>query len=776
MYGITETTVHVTFREVTRADVAEGTRSPVGEALDDLALHLLDAEGEPVPPGVPGELCVGGAGVARGYLGRPGLTAEKFVPDPFSGEPGARLYRSGDLGRRLAAGGVEYLGRIDQQVKVRGFRIEPGEIEAALALHPGVREAAVLVEEDGEDRRLVAFVAAGEDEPPAAAGLRAFLAERLPEHMVPAAFELLDALPLTVHGKVDRRALLARPRTAAAPAGEHVEPRTPAEAALAGVWREVLRVERVGAHDNFFALGGDSILSLRVLARARERGLALSLPQLFRHQTVAALAAAAEEAPGADEPVPFVRTAPFELVSEEDRARLPADVEDAYPLARLQAGMLLHMELTPERPLYHNVDTFTVRKPFRREALEEAMRRIVARHPVLRTGFHLRGFGEPLQLVRRGAAMRLTVEDLRHLPAAEQTAAVRARMRAEIREPFDLTRPPLLRFHAQLLDAERFQLTLAECHPILDGWSLTTTLGELFGVYGALLRGEDPPEEPTPSVSYRDFVALERRTMESPAVRGWWERKLAGATPERLPRLARDGAGGPRRVVQRVVELPPELVDGMRRLEAAASVPRRTVCLAAHLQVMSLLAGSPEVLTGVTVNGRPETADGERVRGLFLNTLPFRHRLPEGSWTDLARSVFAAEREMLPFRRYPLAALQEARRGEPLVESAFNYVHFHGLEEALRAEAMSGLALEEHAETNFTLMGHFGVGTGDRVALIVAGDASLLGDELLEALPGCYLAVLRAIAADPGARAGEMELPGAAERARLAAEWDASAR
>jgi amino acid adenylation domain-containing protein len=775
MYGITETTVHVTLHALTRGDVEAGARSPVGEALGDLSLHVLDGAGEPAPLGVPGELCVGGAGVARGYLGRPGLTAERFVPDPYSGEPGARLYRSGDLGRRLAAGGVEYLGRIDQQVKVRGFRVEPGEIEAALAQHPGVREAAVLPEEAAGERRLVAFLAVAEGERPTVAGLRAFLGECLPEHMVPAAFELVDALPLTAHGKTDRAALLARPRSGAESGGEHVAPRTPAEAALAEVWREVLRVERVGVDDNFFALGGDSILSLRVVSGARERGLALSLPQLFRHQTVASLAAAVEDAGEAEDPVPFFRTEPFALVAAEDRARLPDDVVDAYPLARLQAGMLLHMELTPERPLYHNVDTFTLRKPFRREALEEAARRVAGRHPVLRTGFHLRGFAEPLQLVHREASFQVGVDDLRHLPAAEQAAAVRAHVRAETRRPFDLTRPPLLRFHAHLLDEERFQLTLAECHPILDGWSLTTTLGEIFGLYGALLRGEDPPVEPPPSVSFRDFVALERRTLESPVCREWWERKLAGAVPERLPRLARSGAGGPRRLVRWVVELPEEVVEGMRRLEEAASVPRKTVCLAAHLQVMSLLAGSPEVLTGVTSNGRPETADGERVRGLFLNTLPFRHRLPEGSWTEVARSVFAAERELLPFRRYPLAALQEARRGEPLVESAFNYVHFHGLHETLRSEELGGVAVEEHADTNFALMAHFGVAMGGRVNLIIAGDAAALGDELLEALPGCYLAVLRALG-DPGARAGEEELADPAELRRLREAWDASAR
>ncbi|HEX7240849.1 MAG TPA: amino acid adenylation domain-containing protein, partial [Longimicrobiaceae bacterium] len=522
---------------------------------------------------------------------------------------------------------------------------------------------------------------------------------------------------------------------------------------------------------------GDSILSLRVLARARERGLALSLPQLFRHQTVEALAAAVEEeARAEEEPVPFVRTEPFSGVSAEDRARLPDDVVDAYPLARLQEGMLLHMELTPERPLYHNVDTFALAKPFRRGALEEAVRRTVARHPMLRTGFHLRGFAGPLQLVHREARLRLTDEDLRGLPAAERDAAVRAYMRAQVHEPFDLTRPPLLRFHVQVLEEERFQLTLTECHAIFDGWSLTTTLGEIFTLYGALLRGEDPPVAPPPSTRYRDFVALERRTLESAAVREWWERRLAGVAPERLPRLAAPAPGTPPRVVLRMVELPEEVVDGVRRLEAAASVPRKTVLLAVHLRVLSLLAGSAEVVTGLTANGRPETEDGEEVRGLFLNTLPFRHRLPEGSWTELARSVFAAEREVLPFRRYPLAAIQEARRGEPLLESMFNFVHFHGLQEALRAERLEGVAVEEHAETNFTLVTTFAVGTGGRVGLMVAGDAAALGDELLEAVPGHYLEAFRALAEAPEARHDARPLLPETTLRRVLGEWNGPAR
>ncbi len=303
MYGITETTVHVTYRPVTGEDVDAGAVSPVGVPLRDLRVHLADRHGSPVPAGVPGEMLVGGAGVARGYLGRPELTAERFVPDPFSPEPGARLYRSGDRARWRADGDLEYLGRIDQQVKVRGFRIEPGEIEAALVDHPSVREAVVLVREDRPgDRRLVAYVVAVDGEEPRAGELRSRLAARLPEHMVPAAFVVLDAIPLTSNGKTDRRAL----PVPEAPAGgaETVAPRSETERTVAGVWREVLELREVGAHDNFFELGGHSLLLARVHGRLREvLGREVPIVDLFRFPTVSSLARhlVPEEDAGAEE-------------------------------------------------------------------------------------------------------------------------------------------------------------------------------------------------------------------------------------------------------------------------------------------------------------------------------------------------------------------------------------------------------------------------------------------------------------------------------------------
>jgi acyl carrier protein len=292
MYGITETTVHVTFRELADRDL-ESAGSVIGRPLPDLGLYVLDRYGEPVPAGVGGELYVGGAGLARGYLGRPELTAERFVPDPFGGEPGARLYRTGDLARPLADGDLEYLGRADQQVKIRGFRIELGEIEAALASGPGVAAAVVAVWPSGDgDQRLVGYVVAGPGETLDPGALRRSLEARLPEHMVPVLVEL-EALPLTVNGKVDRRALPApdRPRR-----GEIVPPRTRTEEVLLGIWKEVLGLEEASVEDGFFELGGHSLLATRALTRIqRAFDVEVTLRELFMRPTVAGLAGLIDE-------------------------------------------------------------------------------------------------------------------------------------------------------------------------------------------------------------------------------------------------------------------------------------------------------------------------------------------------------------------------------------------------------------------------------------------------------------------------------------------------
>ncbi|MDH6576351.1 amino acid adenylation domain-containing protein, partial [Kitasatospora sp. MAP5-34] len=334
MYGITETTVHTTYHELGAFDLDNASRSFVGRPLSDLTVHLLDADGNLVPVGVPGEIHVGGAGVARGYLGQPELTAERFVPDPY-GPAGARLYRSGDLARRLPDGSLECLGRIDTQVKIRGYRIELGEITNQLRTHSSVRDAAVIAREDTPgDKTLAAYVVIAEGQTLEPAELRAQLAAALPEYMVPGAFVAIERIPLTNNGKLDSRALPAPGRDAFA-ATTHVAPSSAVELAMAGAWAEILglEAEQIGVHDGFFDLGGDSIRAVRLAGALREIGYVCTIRDIFEHRTIARLAAHAGAA--AEAVQPFAAVEPFALIGEADRAALPEDVVDAYPLSQV---------------------------------------------------------------------------------------------------------------------------------------------------------------------------------------------------------------------------------------------------------------------------------------------------------------------------------------------------------------------------------------------------------------------------------------------------------
>jgi amino acid adenylation domain-containing protein len=783
MYGITETTVHVTWRPVTGDDV-HAARSPIGRSIPDLSIRLLDRTLRPVPIGLPGEICVAGPGVARGYLGRPELTAERFIPDPSSTLPGERLYRSGDLARWLAPGDLEVLGRIDSQVKVRGFRIELGEIEAALESHPGVRESAVLVREEGDgERRLVAWVVPGGEAVPAA-GLRAFLQDRLPGHMVPAAFVTLPALPLTRHGKLDRAALPA-PGLAAVSATPFAPPETPVERAVAASWGEVLGLPQVGLDDDFFALGGDSIRAIQVRARAEDRGVLFTLQDLFRFPTVRALArgvrtvaegSAGEERAG--------QPAAGDLLSPEDRARLPEGIEDAFPLARTLAGLVFHSEFSPDYLIY--LTSFHLQVPFDAACLQEALTRVVARHPILRSSLALEGFSEPLHLVHGQVHVPLEVEDLRHLAPGEQEEAFGRWFGAEQRRKFDWRRPPLLRLRVHWRGDESFQLTLAE--PFLDGWSVGLLLTELFHRYLILLpagavpaAAELPPLDDRPlAASFRDFVALEREALASAECRLYWERRMDGGGAGRLPAspVARRAPDPARALVGRVeAPVPEEVSDGLWAASRAASAPLKNLLLAVHLKALSFLTGSGDVVSGVLANGRPEGTDGDQVIGGFLNAMPFRVDLAPGSWLALARQVFEAERELLAYRRFPLSELQQKQPGvgRPLFDTLFNFTHFHVYDRLASLPGLTVLGSGGTEQTYFPLTAQFNVQEiAHRVSLSFDHPLADLDTPEVEAIAARYARILQAVAADPGAPHDALCLLDEAERQQVLIEWNAT--
>ncbi|HEY9813244.1 MAG TPA: amino acid adenylation domain-containing protein, partial [Candidatus Sericytochromatia bacterium] len=753
MYGITETTVHVTYRPITIEDL-NSTASVIGRPIPDLQVYLLDQNRQPVPVGVAGEMYVGGAGVARGYLNRPELTNERFISHPFSNNPQAKLYKSGDLARYLPNGELEYLGRIDHQVKIRGFRIELAEIEAVLVKHPAVREGVVLVREDEPgDKRLVAYLVLHQGEVVTTEALRAFLKEKLPDYMVPAAFVCLEVLPLTINGKVDTRSLPApdtnRPELATA----FVVPRTSAEKILADIWSQILGVKQVGIYDNFFALGGDSIRSIQVQSLAQKQGLNFSLHQLFQYQTIYELV---QQIQPTTADITTNSIAAFSLISESDRQKLPKNIEDAYPLARLQTGMLFHSQYSEESATYHDIFSFYLKAPFDAEILQDAIQKIVNHHPVLRTSFDLTSFSEPLQLVHQTANLALQVEDLQHLSASEQAEKFSTWLEAEKQRHFDWSQPGLLRFQIHLCSAETFQISVSFHHVILDGWSVAAMLTELFQDYLSMLKVETRYVEslqPELLSKFRDFVVLERDAIASPSYQNYWQTKLSDRHITKLPRWYSSQRSEIREIRSQQVAISSEICQGIKQLTKSASVPLKSVLLAAHLRVLSILSGQSDVISGLVVNGRPEQADGEKVLGMFLNTLPLRLQLSGGTWTELVQQVFAAESELLPYRRYPLAELQKHSGGQPLFEAAFNFVNFHvyqGLQDFPEVEVLDARVFEA---TDIPLFADFSVDPfSQQVKIILQYDAQEFCAEQIDAIALYYLRCLEAMAKEPQQR------------------------
>ncbi|MFF6835832.1 amino acid adenylation domain-containing protein [Streptomyces sp. NPDC012438] len=749
MYGITETTVHVTYRPLHAAEAAGTRPSPIGRPLRDLRVYLLDDDLNPVPAGVPGQVFVSGPGLARGYLGRPALTAERFGPDPYATQPGERMYRTGDVARFGPDGDLEFLGRADDQVKIRGHRIEPGEIEAALGRLPDVDKSVVLAHRrSGEpEARLVAYLTARAGHRIDVARLREDLGRILPAYMVPALFVPLDALPVTANGKIDRRALPDPDAHRARADEEYIEPRTPVERTVAEIWADVLELERVGAQDNFFALGGDSIRAIRVIGALRRRGVELTVQNLLVHQSVAALArfaqsAGAQAAAAAAAGVEEQRVEPFALLTPQDRAKLPAGLVDAYPMSMVQAAMAYQMVSDQDDSPYHNVTLFPFLDdaPFSLPAMREAARLLAGRHEILRTSFDLTGFSEPLQLVHAEAAIEVGHDDLRTLGAEETEQQLRRFTADTRRNPFDLGRAPMLGFHVHQTAEDRWTLSFIECHAILDGWSHHSLLDELMTDYRALRAGRRAAAPRAHTVRFADHIALEKRSLASADDRAFWREQVSRFDRVELPAAwaaAPDAGESPYRTAVPFEDLEP----GLRRLAAAAGAPLKSVLFAAHLKVLGVISGSDRFHTGLVCNGRLETDGGDLVRGMHLNTLPLGVELTGATWTELVRQVLAAEAAAWPHRRFPLPEMQrEWGGGTPLVDVAFTYLDFHVLDtRPIESAKVVDVSPNEFGLDVWTFPG----------VLYVSGRPDRISRANGQRLAGLYRTVLESMAADP---------------------------
>ncbi|UQI45330.1 amino acid adenylation domain-containing protein [Streptomyces sp. HU2014] len=745
-YGLTEATVNSTLWS---AEPDRPGPVPIGRPDPNTRCYVLDQALRPAGVGVEGELYVAGRGLARGYLGRPGLTAGRFVADPF-GAPGERMYRTGDRVRWGADGNLEFLGRADGQLKIRGHRIEPGEIESAFMASPGIAQAAVLVRQDHRGtKRLVAYLVGDGADPratdAAVAAARAELAGTLPEHMVPSAVVVLDGpLPLTPNGKLDGKALPDPEWTALAGGAA---PTTPAEATLAGLFADVLGLPSVGVHDSFFALGGDSIVAIQLVERARAAGLALTPRDVFRHRTVAALAAAAGTGAVTGGP-----------------AAAPVELDDtALPVSPLQEGFFFHARFDEHATdLYLVQELLDLAGPVDGDRLRRALQHLLDRHPLLRAGFRQLPGGRVVQRV--ADAVTLPWRE-----AEASGAALTELLRADRAERFDLAAPPLLR--ATLVrDGERHRLLLTLHHIVADGWSVSVLLRELLAAY----RGEELPAPFDPRAHLAWLAGRDRD-----AARDAWGTALAGLPgPTRLTGPDTDGT-------DTRPEPRPEHLD--------TSVPEPlTACLTAHARAHGLtlstvvhgawglllggLTGGSDVVFGSTVSGRATEVDGlASAVGLFINTVPTRMRVrPDDSLTEALRRLQDEHAGLLEHHHLGLADIQRTAGGGDLFDTLVVFENYPDQQRSgAGADALDITGVEVHDAVHYPLA--LVVRPGDRLGLRWKHDAARLDGPAVRVLADRFLGLLETLVAEPGLPVARLGLLTAAEHARLA-ELGATAR
>ena len=755
-YGPTEATVCATMT----APLSAGGVPPIGRPIWNAHIYVLDGSLEPVPIGVGGELYIAGAGLARGYLKRPGLTGERFVADPY-GCSGTRMYRTGDLARWRPDGNLEFLGRVDQQVKIRGFRIELGEIEAVLREQAGVRDAVVIAREDEPgEKRLLAYVVAEAGQSVDAVTLRQQLMLLLPDYMVPAAVMVLEELPLTPNGKLDRRAL---PTPEMGSSAQWRAPRTPQEEILCGLFAEVLGVERVGLDDDSFALGGHSLLATRLVSRIRAvLGVELPIRTLFDWPSVGQLSVRLCE-------VGAVRAA---LVRQQRPGRVPL----SYAQQRL--WFLDRLEGTSTE--YNVPEALRLRGQLDRVALERTVNTIVERHESLRTRF-VEVDGEPLQVIEPTLGIEVPLEDLSGIEEQQQRERVLAAMRREGEAAFDLARGPVLRIKLLKL-GERDHVLLRTMHHIVsDGWSRGVFNREFKTLYEAYREGRENPLPPL-GVQYADFALWQRSWLEGGELDkglAYWKEQLAGI-PERLELPA----DRPRPAVQTFdaemchAELSVEHLTALKRLSRESQATLYMTLLAGFGLLLSRYSGQDDIVVGSPIANRQE-AQLEDLIGFFVNTLVMRVRVKAGmSFRELLSQVRQTSLQAYQHQDIPFERLVEELSPQRSLNTTPIYQVLFALQNApWEPQRLKGLEIEELAggelRVRFDLEVHAFEHDG-RVSFSWVYNRDLFERWRVEQMARHYVRVLEAVIEDADRAIGQVELLGAEERKQILEDWNAT--
>ncbi|WP_127956882.1 non-ribosomal peptide synthetase [Serratia microhaemolytica] len=684
VYGPTEATVDATLAMIEAGDLTEPV---IGLPIANSRIYVLDQRQQLVPLGATGEIYIGGAGVARGYFKRADLTAERFLPDPFSVEPGARMYRSGDLGRWRADGQLEYLGRNDEQVKIRGFRIEPGEIAAQLQSHPSVRDAVVVAQGEPSALQLVAYFIAQQES--SVTELREYLAARLPDYMVPVAYMPMAELPLTPNGKLDKRALPAPDEQAFARA-EYQAPQGQLECTLAAIWCELLGVEQVSRHDNFFALGGHSLLIVTLIERLRLQGLSLAVSKVFTAPTLAAMAAALGDTKHQTHVIPAnaiplncsaITPEMLPLISLQQAeidciaARVAggmANIQDIYPLAPLQEGILFHYLLDKEDDLYLGYVLLAFEHRQQLDSFLTAFQQVIDRHDILRSAIQWQDLSQPVQVVYRQARLPVMTLEI----STQQDAVAQLRAHCDPRHHrLDVTQAPLFSATiAQDPHSGEWLLALLQHHLVQDHLSLEIMLREIRAFMTH--QGETLP----PALPFREFVAQVHAIPQS-VHQAYFQQQLGDleqpTTPFGLLDVQHDGSTD-----KEVLVLDPVLTQSVRETARQHGVSAAVLFHVVWAQLLAQCSGQDDVVFGTVLMGRSQGVSGaDQVLGLFINTLPIRIKLGERSVGQVVQETYQRLSELLEHEQAPLALAQQCSgimAPLPLFNSLFNYRYSDG--------------------------------------------------------------------------------------------------
>jgi amino acid adenylation domain-containing protein len=770
MFGITETTVHVTYKEITEYEM-EFNISNIGTPIPTLTAYIMDDHLKLVPRGVPGELCVGGDGVSRGYLGMPELTAKKFVENPYN--PNERLYRSGDLAVMLENGEMQYLGRIDHQVQLRGFRIELGEIECRLLDHDFIKDALVLAREDGSGNKyLCAYIVPASGESNTKSGendngiglseIRNTLSKHLPDYMIPSYFITIDNIPLTSNGKVARSAL---PEPKGISDEEHIAPKDDIEEALCRIWEELLEIEKVGIKDNYFQLGGDSIKAIRLLSSINQKlDGHLKIADLFVNQTIETLSAVIRLSGGQEsdkylqEAITEINELKQHILSEYNPAGSD-EVDDIYPMSDIEKGMVFYSLKNSEQALYHDQFIYQMNyNNFSIERFRSAMSLMVEKHELLRSAFNMEDFGEAVQIIFKDVPLEIKHYDLSGDERPQQQRVIEKIVEEDRYTPFMISLPPLWRMMIFSLDEHHICLVWSFHHAILDGWSNASLMTELNNTY-LKLQTDDAFAPERLKTSYKDYVLAEMAEKKRGTSSDFWRSEL-----ENYKRVDFSGLG--KRDVTRSVlksygyEFDRSFFDPLKTFAQTHQTSVKNLCFAAYLFMLGMLSYDNNVVTGLISNNRPLGEDGDKVIGCFLNTVPVRIQIPRQlTWSDYIQLI---DSKLVELKRYERVSFYEILRiiGEktydknPLFDTMFNYVDFHVYKQAkditgkLKQDtgdaSDTGISIRGYENTN-TLFDFSVSTTFDRLRITVSYSNQLVKEQNVEKLFHWFKGVLNKI-------------------------------